>query len=260
MLIVCPSCASEYAVDAGKIGLDGRTVRCAACRTTWFVTPDDGGLGPEPFEDGDLTEAEAGEALAGLDDDFAPDPAAEPDPELGSPPSRPGPGRQPVAPDTRPRGAGLRGTGAGLRRALMAGFCLALLAVAVLGRDKIVQVVPETARVYALARLPVNLRGLEFRAMRSEITGSGSAAVLVVEGEITNVTRRSVVVPPVEIALRDERGLALYTWTNDPPRPTLEAAETVPFRARLASPPSDGRQAYVRFTPATGDVVVARSP
>ncbi|WP_288582600.1 zinc-ribbon domain-containing protein, partial [uncultured Methylobacterium sp.] len=37
MLIVCPACASEYTLDADKIGPAGRTVRCAACREPWFV-------------------------------------------------------------------------------------------------------------------------------------------------------------------------------------------------------------------------------
>jgi predicted Zn finger-like uncharacterized protein len=37
MLIVCPSCASEYIIDPAQIGADGRTVRCAACRGTFFV-------------------------------------------------------------------------------------------------------------------------------------------------------------------------------------------------------------------------------
>ncbi len=41
MLIVCPSCASEYRIDADKVGMEGRSVRCAACRETWFISPAD---------------------------------------------------------------------------------------------------------------------------------------------------------------------------------------------------------------------------
>jgi predicted Zn finger-like uncharacterized protein len=40
MLIVCPSCASEYTIDPAKLGAEGRTLRCAICRDTWFVSPD----------------------------------------------------------------------------------------------------------------------------------------------------------------------------------------------------------------------------
>jgi len=51
MLIVCPSCASEYMIEPAQIGADGRMVRCAACRDTFFVAGE-----PE------LTEEELAEA------------------------------------------------------------------------------------------------------------------------------------------------------------------------------------------------------
>ena len=41
MLIVCPACASEYRIDAERVGTSGRSVRCAACRETWFISADD---------------------------------------------------------------------------------------------------------------------------------------------------------------------------------------------------------------------------
>ena len=39
MLIVCPSCASQYELDAAKLGPEGRKVRCAGCKTAWHVDP-----------------------------------------------------------------------------------------------------------------------------------------------------------------------------------------------------------------------------
>src|ERR1700712_5283046 len=39
MLIVCPSCASEYEIDNVRVGSGGRRVRCAKCRKAWFVEP-----------------------------------------------------------------------------------------------------------------------------------------------------------------------------------------------------------------------------
>jgi predicted Zn finger-like uncharacterized protein len=50
MLIVCPSCASEYTIDPTKLGADGRTVRCALCRHTWAATPDRGAPAAQPVE------------------------------------------------------------------------------------------------------------------------------------------------------------------------------------------------------------------
>ena len=36
MLLVCPSCRTRYAVPDGAIGMDGRQVRCANCKHSWF--------------------------------------------------------------------------------------------------------------------------------------------------------------------------------------------------------------------------------
>jgi len=37
MLIVCPSCATSYKIDPASVGAQGRNVRCARCKTLWFV-------------------------------------------------------------------------------------------------------------------------------------------------------------------------------------------------------------------------------
>lgn len=48
MIIECPACSTRYVVPDSAIGVDGRTVRCARCRHSWFQT------GPElPPRDGD---------------------------------------------------------------------------------------------------------------------------------------------------------------------------------------------------------------
>jgi predicted Zn finger-like uncharacterized protein len=39
MLIVCPSCATSYAVDLASLSPNGRQVRCARCRTVWHAEP-----------------------------------------------------------------------------------------------------------------------------------------------------------------------------------------------------------------------------
>jgi predicted Zn finger-like uncharacterized protein len=38
MLIVCPNCATSYAVTAQSLGPAGRNVRCARCQTQWLAT------------------------------------------------------------------------------------------------------------------------------------------------------------------------------------------------------------------------------
>src|SRR3954462_9009112 len=100
MLIVCPLCASRPSVDPAHIGSEGRKVRCAACRTAWFVAPDHSGPAGEgdpprgggPFEA--LMRADA--AAARLRGIAEPELDAEPPAELARE-------ERPVRPNRRAR-------------------------------------------------------------------------------------------------------------------------------------------------------------
>jgi predicted Zn finger-like uncharacterized protein len=39
MIIACPACGTRYAVPESAIGSEGRTVRCAKCKHSWFQEP-----------------------------------------------------------------------------------------------------------------------------------------------------------------------------------------------------------------------------
>ena len=58
MIIACPACATRYVVPDSAIGVEGRTVRCAKCRHSWFQDGPDlaAPLAPKEFAP---TQAEA---------------------------------------------------------------------------------------------------------------------------------------------------------------------------------------------------------
>lgn len=75
MIIACPACATRYVVPDSAIGAEGRTVRCAKCRHSWFQD------GPEPADAVDpqpALAATAVDATAGAPATAPPPPPAQP--------------------------------------------------------------------------------------------------------------------------------------------------------------------------------------
>jgi predicted Zn finger-like uncharacterized protein len=273
MLIVCPSCASEYAIDVDHVGAEGRHVRCAACRTTWFISPDDVVAAVEAEMTAAMMEAvQAGpgsakaeaQPAASFDDWDATSaetpPALEPDPEPlpgdldAAPPTDAPEATEAVDTRRRPRPAMPRkpvrrsrfSPAAALGLSVVAGLCLA-----VLGRTTVVRAMPQSAGLYARLGLPVNLRGLDLRDVVAFQT-QGEGAQLVVEGDIVGVAAEGAPVPPIAVEVRDGHDQVLYRWNVAAPRQTLEHRETARFRASLSTPPVEGRAIRVSFAPPTG--------
>lgn len=260
MQIVCPSCSSAYELDAAKLGPAGRKVRCAKCQTQWHVEP----VFPEapsPEETQALLDAElqrgfeeevpepAAEAVATVDESAPlPDPPVAQDTQAPEPPvARP---RRKGGKSSKPRKRNLPDRAIALPAALaLAGF--SLLALLTWQRETSVRLVPQLAGLFEALGKPVNIRGLGLSAIESGLVEDPQGRFLVVEGDVTNITRRNRPVPLIEVAVKDAAGQTLYTWTTEPPSPTLEPAELMRFRARLAAPPETGRAVTVRFSDST---------
>jgi predicted Zn finger-like uncharacterized protein len=244
MLIVCPNCASTYSLTAEQLGR-GRTLRCAQCRHTWFAEASSAAPEPAPAE---------------------PEPPLQAAPETEAPPPPASPARRARPPAKAKAKRGLpamsaTSLGTALRPMLrpanlVAVLLAAVLVVGVAQRRKVVQLLPQTARLFAAIGLPVNLRGVAFADVRSGLVIDKDQTALVVEGEIRNVTRAPVQVASLSLDLRGKEGQTLYSWTAEPPKPVLEPGEAVPFRSRLVSPPADGHDIVVRFA---ADAAVAQS-
>jgi predicted Zn finger-like uncharacterized protein len=267
MLLICPSCETSFRVKPDALGPAGRTVRCARCHTSWFAAPE--GMEREPaMAETPAIEAASKSLPAIPSNDPVNHPVnhpvswreplaeSEPAPPLvpdGFHPMTPAlpediveaeskPARRALPPRPAPRKASRKGLG-------IAAFAAAgaLVVAAIAARATIVRAIPDLAGLYAAAGLPVNLRGLEFRDVRTTSETQDGIAVLVIEGEVANVAKHAVEVPRVRLAVLGTGGQELYSWTALLPRSTLSEDEKVSFRSRLASPPPEGREVLVRF-------------
>jgi predicted Zn finger-like uncharacterized protein len=312
MLIVCPTCASEYNVDAAHMGSEGRRVRCTSCHTDWFALPeaepladvstrsperantDLGGRSAQDFiEDEWQRAAETDEQVAqaaqmdaaqmemaqmgpvntdaampddpeqpsGHDPDstLADGGASEGDTATGPPQARP---RRKGGSRTQ-RGAKPPSRGGwGWRGISLAGklsACAALLLAAGLWqRQAIVAHAPALAAPLQNIGLGVNIRGLVFEAVQSELVNDPSGRFLVVQSTVQNVTGRTAPVPPIEVVIRDKAGKPVYTWASEPPKVKLEPGESLSFRTRLAAPPPEGHDVMLRFQRASGQMALAQ--
>ena len=124
---------------------------------------------------------------------------------------------------------------------------IALCALAVTFRTPIVARMPDLAGLFQLAGLHVNLRGLEFRDLRTFREIEDGSIVLVIEGTIANVEKQPMPVPAIRLALRSEDAQEIYAWTMEPRLRRLDVGGTTRFRTRLSAPPDLAADIQVRF-------------
>jgi predicted Zn finger-like uncharacterized protein len=116
-----------------------------------------------------------------------------------------------------------------------------------LWRNDLVRHLPQTASLFSAIGLPVNVRGLVFDQVTVSRESSDDISVLVIEGHVVSISSKPVDVPRLRFSIRNTAGTEIYSWTAQPERNTLNPGETMPFRSRLASPPTDGNDVVVRF-------------
>lgn len=185
MILTCPNCGLSYAIEDARLGPQGRTVRCASCKSTWHAAAE-----PEPVD---------------LPIDLPMPEPAEPTVEaLAEVKAKRIPGLYRKMLDGERRHKAL------VAQALIWGgltaVFVALLGLAYVLRVDAVRAFPRLAGAYAAAGVPVNPTGLEFISYKAEPGLRGGRFIVSVNAEVRNLRDEDTPVPPVRARLLDAEG------------------------------------------------------
>jgi len=285
MIIACPACNTRYVVPDTAIGVEGRTVRCAKCRHSWFqegpaldpaAAPQPAQVAPapppppppppappppvaEPAAQPAWDEPAPVPAPARPDTDFA-GPAPEPEPEPAAP-LPPVYSDDPVAPP--PPAAYYDETQSQFdheppfrpRRnpARMWTIAAALFAVVALGTVAAVawyglpSWVPFAQPMFADEKPGLKL---DFPADQQGMRELEDRSwFFEANGAISNVSQTAQSVPTILVVLRDARGRVVYTGEITPPKRTLAPGETMSISQALVPVPRGAVKADYGWKP-----------
>ncbi|WP_425992302.1 MJ0042-type zinc finger domain-containing protein [Afipia sp. DC4300-2b1] len=278
MHIVCPHCTTSYAVDPANFSAAGRRVRCARCQEVWLAVPQElaSAMSGYDVEDSPPPDDFDGKDRGSPDWHRSDVPHVE-SPSISSEWPQPPAAQQAVEADwtalaqqeamtdarpAKPSRFGKLGLSlapflksANWAKALpgvltLPTACMALGAVvfALLAwRADVVRAMPQTAAFFKMIGMGVNLRGLAFEDLKISTETVNNKTVLLIEGAIIDVARRSVEIPRLRFIVRDANGADIYAWNAVLEQPVLNPGERAWFKTRLASPPAEGREIAVRF-------------
>ena len=219
MILACPACTTRYVVPDSAVGPEGRTVRCAKCRHSWFQEP------------AEIIPA-AGASVH-----------AEP-PVPAAPPTSPSPTSEPEESQFDPTPPFRR------RRNSLRLLTWAAAIFAVLSTSLIAAVVwwglPNWVPVRPLfAAVPAGLQ-LDFPAEEQERRQlPNGTEYFEASGTITNTGAEAQTVPPILVVLRDARDRIVYSWEVQPPKRTLAPGETVTVNEAVTDVPRSARFAEI---------------
>ncbi len=253
MILECPECSTRYLVPDSAIGTEGRTVRCANCRHSWFQNP------PEPEEAPPLVLNDAqeiedrGAASADTDEDQdATPPFLEP---AAIPSARPAMAPEPVvaAPDYdafahRPPFRARRDTS---KRWTIIAVVAGLLMIAGVGVILYVGAPGLLARI----GLPVGAEESPLRLKDNPIERrelENGSELFAVSGQVTNPSTERQRVPDIRAELRDAQGRIVYSWTITPQQRTLNPGGSIDFNSAKLDVPSNSKRLELSFAGESG--------
>ena len=245
MILECPECSTRYLVPDSAIGADGRTVRCATCRHSWFQES------PPPAEPPIELPVEAivAEPIAEEPPVGAPGEVPEPAeaPRFAPPPPPPPIVEAPASDyDAFAHRPPFRPTRNLQRRRTVAAVLAGLLMLA--GVAAIVWL--GAPGLLAGIGLPVGpaespLRIKDNPIERREL--ENGSELFAVSGRVTNPSSSRQRVPDIRAELRDAQGRLVYGWTITPERRVLPPGGGLEFNSAKLDVPSNSKRLELSF-------------
>lgn len=246
MILSCPACRTRYVVPDSAVGPNGRQVRCASCKHSWFQEPALLDL---------VARVEAAPQAAV--------PAAQPVPTPPAPaPPSPPPVSEPIAPPPPPFRAADKDLGVDAfapappfrprrnpaRLWTMAAIAAGLLLLAGVAALQFLGTPTWLARL----GLPVGATTVPLtlempRKPNRRTTPSGNE-LFELSGRVINPTDAAQRVPDILVELSDPQGRVIYGWTITPSKRTLGPREALNFDSAQIDVPKGAKSINFLFS------------